>query len=129
MHYFSAFLNTNLAYLLGSESTDTGNIRETFFYNQMRVTTDVISSKISDFEIDGKTFEVGGKTIGAAVGTKTPDMNAELPHHLEKTAVSLCLLEAHVTVAVASSSMPRSTVSALGMRVCGRSVKRPSDTG
>jgi hypothetical protein len=39
--------------------------------------------------------------IGAAVGTETPDMNAERPHHLEKTAVSLCLLEAHVTVAVA----------------------------
>jgi hypothetical protein len=54
--------NTNLAYLLGHESTDIGNIRETFFYNQMRVTTDVISSRISDFEIDGKTFEVGGKS-------------------------------------------------------------------
>lgn len=27
----------------------------------MRVTSDVISSSISDFEIDGKTFEVGGK--------------------------------------------------------------------
>ena len=27
----------------------------------MRVKTDVISSRISDFEIDGKTFEVGGK--------------------------------------------------------------------
>jgi predicted AAA+ superfamily ATPase len=53
--------NTNLAYVLGHESTDIGNIRETFFYNQMRVTTDVISSRISDFEIDGKTFEVGGK--------------------------------------------------------------------
>lgn len=53
--------NTNLAYTLGHESTDIGNIRETFFYNQMRVTTDVISSRISDFEIDGKTFEVGGK--------------------------------------------------------------------
>jgi predicted AAA+ superfamily ATPase len=53
--------NTNLAYLLGHESADIGNIRETFFYNQMRVKTDVISSRISDFEIDGKTFEVGGK--------------------------------------------------------------------
>lgn len=53
--------NTNLAYTLGRESTDIGNIRETFFYNQMRVTTDIISSRISDFEIDGKTFEVGGK--------------------------------------------------------------------
>lgn len=56
--------NTSLAYLLGQEATDIGNIRETFFYNQMRVTADVISSRISDFEIDGKTFEVGGKKKG-----------------------------------------------------------------
>ncbi len=56
--------NTNLAYLLAEESTDIGNIRETFFYNQMRVTTDVISSRISDFEISGKTFEIGGKKKG-----------------------------------------------------------------
>ena len=56
--------NTSLAYLLGGEATDIGNIRETFFYNQMRVTTEVISSRISDFEIDGKTFEVGGKKKG-----------------------------------------------------------------
>lgn len=56
--------NTSLAYLLGSEATDIGNIRETFFFNQMRVTQDVISSRIGDFEIDGKTFEVGGKRKG-----------------------------------------------------------------
>ncbi|MBP3834308.1 MAG: AAA family ATPase [Prevotella sp.] len=56
--------NTSLAYLLGGEATDIGNIRETFFYNQMRVTTEVISSRISDFEIAGKTFEVGGKKKG-----------------------------------------------------------------
>ena len=56
--------NTSLAYLLGREATDIGNIRETFFYNQMRVTQEVISSRISDFEIDGKTFEVGGKRKG-----------------------------------------------------------------
>lgn len=56
--------NTNLAYLLGGNATDIGNIRETFFYNQMRVTTDVISSRISDFQIAGKTFEVGGKNKG-----------------------------------------------------------------
>ena len=56
--------NTNLAYLLGKEAANVGNIRETFFYNQMRVTTDVVSSRISDFEIDGKTFEVGGKKKG-----------------------------------------------------------------
>ena len=56
--------NTTMAYLLGSKITDVGNIRETFFYNQMRVVSDVISSRISDFEIDGKTFEVGGKNKG-----------------------------------------------------------------
>ena len=36
--------------------------------------------------------------IGAAVGTETSDMNAERPHHLEETAVGLCLHEAHVGV-------------------------------
>ncbi|MBQ7742085.1 MAG: AAA family ATPase [Bacteroidaceae bacterium] len=56
--------NPNLAYLLGGEATDIGNIRETFFYNQMRVSTEVISSRISDFEINSKTFEVGGKKKG-----------------------------------------------------------------
>lgn len=56
--------NTSLAYLLGEKATDIGNIRETFFYNQMRVTTDIISSRTSDFEINGKTFEVGGKRKG-----------------------------------------------------------------
>lgn len=56
--------NASLAYLLGRESADIGNIRETFFYNQMRVTHDVISSRISDFEIDGMTFEVGGRHKG-----------------------------------------------------------------
>lgn len=53
--------NTNLAFVLGGASTDIGNIRETFFYNQMRVASDVIASRTADFEIDGITFEVGGK--------------------------------------------------------------------
>ena len=39
-------------------------IKETFFYNQVRVSFDVISSRTSDLEIDGKTFEVGGKKKG-----------------------------------------------------------------
>ncbi|MDE6291838.1 MAG: ATP-binding protein, partial [Muribaculaceae bacterium] len=37
---------------------------ETFFYNQMRVDYDVMSSKISDFRIDEATFEVGGRDKG-----------------------------------------------------------------
>ena len=53
--------NATLIYVLGNKSTEIGTIRETFFYNQMRIITNVISSRISDFEIDGKTFEVGGR--------------------------------------------------------------------
>ncbi len=53
--------NSTLIYILGNKNTEIGTIHETFFYNQMRVTTDIISSHISDFEIDGMTFEVGGK--------------------------------------------------------------------
>jgi predicted AAA+ superfamily ATPase len=53
--------NTNLAYELGGNVTNIGNIRETFFYNQMRVHHDTMSSRISDFTINGKTFEIGGR--------------------------------------------------------------------
>lgn len=56
--------NTNLIYALSSEHADIGNVRETFFMNQMRVMNDVTSSSISDFEIDGKTFEIGGRKKG-----------------------------------------------------------------
>ena len=41
---------------------DAGTIRETFFYNQMRVNQKVTSSSLSDFDIKGVTFEVGGKS-------------------------------------------------------------------
>ena len=53
--------NTNMMYVLGADSANTGNIRETFFYNQTRLVSDVISSKVSDFVIGEHTFEVGGK--------------------------------------------------------------------
>ena len=56
--------NTNLMYTLGNDEADPGTIRETFFLNQMRVNHMVTSSVISDFEIQGKTFEVGGKSKG-----------------------------------------------------------------
>lgn len=56
--------NTNMMYVLGAERANTGNVRETFFYNQTRVVSDVISSKESDFVIAGHTFEVGGKGKG-----------------------------------------------------------------
>lgn len=56
--------NPNLSYALSISQPEMGNLRETFFYNQMRVNHIVTNSKISDFEIDGKTFEVGGRNKG-----------------------------------------------------------------
>lgn len=56
--------NTNLIYALSPEHADIGNVRETFFMNQMRVLNDVTGSSISDFEINGKTFEIGGRKKG-----------------------------------------------------------------
>lgn len=56
--------NTNLMFNLGNGQEDAGTVRETFFLNQMRVNHKVTASPISDFEIEGKTFEVGGKSKG-----------------------------------------------------------------
>lgn len=53
--------NTNLIDVLGQQNGNAGNIRETFFFNQMRVNHDVVASPVSDFLIDDMTFEVGGK--------------------------------------------------------------------
>jgi hypothetical protein len=56
--------NTNLIYNLANDNSNTGNIRETFFLNQLRVKHDVIVSPIADFQIGDYTFEVGGKKKG-----------------------------------------------------------------
>lgn len=56
--------NTNLIYNLGQENSNIGNVRETFFLNQTRAFSDVVASPVSDFLIDGMTFEVGGKKKG-----------------------------------------------------------------
>lgn len=53
--------NSNIAYAISGSNPDKGNIRETMFLTWMRESHNVTSSKISDFEIDGVTFEVGGK--------------------------------------------------------------------
>lgn len=53
--------NPNLMYALGTDMTNIGNVRETFFYNQMRVNNDVLSSKKTDFRIGDYIFEVGAK--------------------------------------------------------------------
>ena len=51
--------NPNLVYALADQTADTGNLRETFFFNQTRVNHDTITSSVSDFRIDDYTFEVG----------------------------------------------------------------------
>ena len=56
--------NTNMIYTMTGENANIGNVRETFFFNQTRLNLDVISSKVSDFQIDKYTFEVGGKKKG-----------------------------------------------------------------
>jgi len=56
--------NTNLIYNLADQQSDTGNIRETFFFNQMRIKYNVLASSSADFIIDGIEFEVGGKNKG-----------------------------------------------------------------
>jgi uncharacterized protein len=56
--------NTNLIYSLASINSNSGNIRETFFFNQLRLKHDVIVSPVADFQIDEYTFEVGGKSKG-----------------------------------------------------------------
>ncbi len=53
--------NTNIIFNLVGEKSNIGNLRETFFFNQMRVKNEVISSKKADFVINDYTFEVGGK--------------------------------------------------------------------
>lgn len=56
--------NTNLIYVLAPNRADIGNVRETFFMNQMRVVGDVKCSPVSDFVVDGMTFEIGGRKKG-----------------------------------------------------------------
>ena len=53
--------NTNLAYVL-TQQPEIGNIRETFFLNQLQVNHQVQTAAKSDFLIDGTyTFEIGGE--------------------------------------------------------------------
>ena len=56
--------NTNLIYVLAPKRADIGNVRETFFMNQLRVVGDVMCSPVSDFLVHGMTFEIGGRKKG-----------------------------------------------------------------
>lgn len=65
--------NTNLMYALTGMQPDVGNLRETFFFNQMRVRNTVTASDVSDFLVDGHTFEVGGHKKGRRQIVEVPD--------------------------------------------------------
>jgi len=55
--------NTNLAYTLAETNTDSGNMRETFFLNQVSYNHTIEYPNNGDFLVDKKfLFEVGGKS-------------------------------------------------------------------
>jgi len=55
--------NTNLAYTLAKNNTDMGNMRETFFLNQLSYNHTIEFSNRGDFRIDNNyLFEIGGKS-------------------------------------------------------------------
>lgn len=56
--------NTKLVYNLAKDNENTGNIRETFFLNQTRISHQVVSSTFGDVTINNMDFEVGGKNKG-----------------------------------------------------------------
>jgi predicted AAA+ superfamily ATPase len=53
--------NPNWAHHLSNGPANDGNIRETFFINQMQVRHPIVTSKQADFKVDNYTFEIGGK--------------------------------------------------------------------
>jgi predicted AAA+ superfamily ATPase len=55
--------NTNLMYVLARENTNKGNLRETFFANQVGYNHSLNYTDYGDFLVDEKyVFEIGGKT-------------------------------------------------------------------
>ncbi len=54
--------NTNYNYALSAENPEIGNLRETFFFNQLQQNHKVTYTEQTDFCVDGKYyFEIGGK--------------------------------------------------------------------
>ncbi|MGI5974437.1 MAG: ATP-binding protein [Paludibacter sp.] len=55
--------NTNYSYALSAENPEIGNLRETFFFNQLQQKHKVTYTEHTDFYVDGKYyFEIGGKS-------------------------------------------------------------------
>lgn len=78
--------NSNLMYAL-SPRTDIGNVRETFFFNQLSQTHEVCYPKQGDFLVDKQyLFEVGGKSKTFAQIKDEPNSflavdDTEIGHH------------------------------------------------
>jgi len=57
--------NTNQIYAFDANKPNIGNLRETFFFNQLKAMGEVTAASRADFMLNGKyTFEVGGKSKG-----------------------------------------------------------------
>lgn len=57
--------NTNMMNALAVAEPEKGNVRETFFFNQVSVSHNITLPLAGDFDVDGKyIFEVGGKGKG-----------------------------------------------------------------
>jgi predicted AAA+ superfamily ATPase len=66
--------NPNLAHALGENNTNTGNLRETFFYNQLKVANKVTDAAKGDFTVNGKyVFELGGSNKNFSQIADVPD--------------------------------------------------------
>lgn len=53
---------TNFAYTIAPDNTNAGNLRETFFFNQLAYKHKVTYTAETDFKVDNQYyFEVGGK--------------------------------------------------------------------
>jgi predicted AAA+ superfamily ATPase len=66
--------NTNLMYLLAQENVNEGNLRESFFANQLNYRHTLNYTEKGDFLVDGKyTFEIGGKGKGQKQIKDLPD--------------------------------------------------------
>jgi predicted AAA+ superfamily ATPase len=65
--------NPNLVYHLAEREPEIGNVRETFFLNQMSVNNAPVSSAAADFKVEKYTFEVGGKNKTQEQIKNTPD--------------------------------------------------------
>ena len=65
--------NPNIAYVLSGEQPNTGNSRETIFFCWTKQKFGTLESPVSDFEIEGNTFEVGGRKKGKKQIEDIPD--------------------------------------------------------